>query len=108
MDWKGDFHPFILLSSATYAGTEFIVYVVLQNKEDSKFKYNLHVNQQTEMAKDYSGILWKNQSHEIVGNFYYLEDTSTAIIRLDVYYVLTSFRSRLSKFRDLLPLVSNC
>ena len=58
------------------------------------------------MANDYSGMLWKDQFHEIVGNFYYLGDTATAI-RLDVDYVLTSNRSKLSKFRDLLPLVSN-
>ena len=41
-----------------------------------------------------------------MGNIYYVGDRATAI-KLDVDYVSTSIRSRLSKFRDLLLLVSN-
>ena len=48
------------------------------------------------MAKDYSGIIKKDRSHEIVGNFCYLGDTARAI-KLDVDCFLTSIRSRFSK-----------
>ena len=58
------------------------------------------------MAKDYSGIIKKDQSHEIVGNFCYLGDTARAI-KLDVDCLLGSVRSRFSKCRDLLLLINN-
>ena len=59
------------------------------------------------MAKDYSGIIKKDRSHEIVGNFCYLGDTARAI-KLDVDCLLTSVRSRFSKCRGLLFLITNC
>ena len=58
------------------------------------------------MAKDYSGIINKDRSHEIVGNFCYLGDTARTI-KPDVDCLLTSIRSRSSKCRDLLLLITN-
>ena len=58
------------------------------------------------MAKDYSGILRKDWSREILGNFCYLGDTARAI-KLDVDCLLASIRNRFSMCRDLLLFITN-
>ena len=72
----------VLSSFASFPGVGFIMYVILQYRKDSKFKFHLHLNQQTDITKDYSGILRKDQSREIVGNFYHVD--KARVIKLDV------------------------
>lgn len=74
-------------------------------KEDSKFKFQSWVNQQTDIAEDYSDIEIKGQSLEIVKTFHYLGVT-TGPKRGVVDTVTTGIRSGWSMFRDLVPLLA--
>ena len=58
------------------------------------------------MAKHYSGILRKDWSHEILGNFCCLGDTARAV-KLDVDCLLRSIRKRFGMCRDLLLFITN-